>query len=251
MKIKSSHIAITIVCFVIGFAITLQIKSVWRINSLDATRTQRTEELISSLMQEQQKNESLTAELNTNKNDLEKFKAQASESSGYSKLLSEQLQKAELAAGLTDMEGPGIVIKMSDSQQRSNPTDETAANAEVIHDSDLLMLINELRASEAEAISLNGQRIIATSEIRCAGPSVNVNNVRCFAPFEISAIGDYEKMNSALNMPEGFVDTMKFFNIQFDIKKVDKVRVNSYTGTINNKFATPAPANTTNKEGGE
>lgn len=251
MKIKSSHIAITVVCFVIGFAITLQIKSVWRINSLDSTKALRTEDLISALMQERQKNDSLTTELNSYKNDLEQFKTQASESSGYSKLLSEQLQKAELAAGITDMQGPGIVVKMTDSKLRNDPTNPTSANAEVIHDSDLLMLINELRASEAEAISLNGQRVIATSEIRCAGPSVSINNVRCYAPFEISAIGDFDKINSSLNMPEGFADTMKFFNIQFEIKKVDKVRINGFAGTINNKFATPVAAAAVNKEGGE
>ncbi len=251
MKIKSSHIALTLICFIIGFAISLQIKSVWRINSLDSTNAFRTQELISALMQEQKKNDTLTTEINAYKNDLEKFKEKAAESSGYSQLLSEQLKKAELAAGITDVEGPGIIIRMRDSQNRSNPSDPVLANAEVIHDSDLLMLINELRASEAEAISLNDQRVIATSEIRCAGPSVSINNVRCYAPFEIKAIGDFEKMNSALNMPEGFVDTMKFFNIDLEIKKADKILIKGYTGSISNKFATPVPANTNDREGGE
>lgn len=238
MKEKTPIILITLICFIIGFTATLQIKSVWRNNAvMDSTTSSRLETLQSEVLKLSQKNMELQEQASAYKNDLDRFRSEASESSDYSKILSEDLEKAQLAAGITDVTGPGIIITINDSTVRRTTTD--AAQAETIHDSDLLMLINELRNSEAEAISINGQRIIATSEIRCSGSSVTVNNIRCYAPFIIKAIGSYSKINSTLNMPEGFMDTMTYWNIPVEIKRADNLSIAGYTGKINNSYAKP------------
>ena len=240
MKKKTPIMAITLICFIIGFGAALQIKSVWRNNKLvDATTASRLETLQSEVLKLSQKNMELEKQASTYKNDLDRFKSEASQSSDYSKILSEDLEKAELAAGLTDVTGPGIIITINDSAIRHNTGDGASAEAETIHDSDLLMLINELRNAEAEAIYLNDQRIISTSEIRCSGSSVTVNNVRCYAPFIIKAIGSYSKINSTLNMPEGFMDTMTYWNIPVEIKRSENISIAAYTGEIKNTYAKP------------
>ncbi len=231
-------VLITIICFIIGFTATLQIKSVWRNNAvMNSTASSRLETLQSEVLKLTQKNMELQEKANSYKNDLDRFRSEANESSGYSKILSEDLEKAQLAAGITDVTGPGVIITINDSATRRS--DGNAAQAETIHDSDLLMLINELRNAEAEAISLNGQRIISTSEIRCSGSSVTVNNIRCYAPFIVKAIGSYSKINSTLNMPEGFMDTMTYWNIPVEVKRADNLAIAGYAGEIKNTYAKP------------
>lgn len=109
----------------------------------------------------------------------------------------------------------------------------------MIHDADLLRLINELFDADAEAISINNERLIATSEIRCAGSTVSVNNRRYAAPFVIKAIGDPNNLESALKMPGGIVDLLSMFNVNIDIKKQNKLTVERFSGTIEYKYAQP------------
>ena len=111
-------------------------------------------------------------------------------------------------------------------------------NLNIINDSDILSAINELRDSGAEAISLNGERIVATSEVRCAGSTVSVNNNRYAEPFEIKAIGDSANMENALLMRDGVYDTLTAYGLEVNIKKATKVVVGNFNGTMNYKYAT-------------
>ena len=133
------------------------------------------------------------------------------------------------------VEGEGVIITMNDST-------DTAKNGEnqnlyVIHDDDILRVINELRAAGAEAISINGQRLTATSEIRCAGPTLSVNNIRSAAPFEISAIGDKKNLANAVKMRGGVAETLSVWGIALDIKISDKILIPAYNGTTKNLYA--------------
>ena len=103
---------------------------------------------------------------------------------------------------------------------------------------DLLKVINELRAAGAEAISINGQRLTATSEIRCAGPTVSVNNVRSAPPFEICAIGSIHDLENAINMRGGVADTLKVWGINMTLQSSDNVWIPAYKNPISYKYAT-------------
>lgn len=138
-------------------------------------------------------------------------------------------ENLKLKAGLLPLEGEGIIIRMDDSHRESKKDEDK--NLYVIHDSDLLKVINELRSAGAEAISINGQRLIDRSEIRCAGPTVSVNNVRSSAPFEIHAIGDQNILEGAIRMRGGVSDTLKVWGIQLEIEMSNKVYIPSYKGT--------------------
>ena len=111
-----------------------------------------------------------------------------------------------MAAGLTDVEGPGVIVILSDSSQANSTTGNEADY--LIHDSDLLSVINELRDAGAQAISFNGERILATSEVRCAGSVVTVNGRRFAAPFVLFAIGEPTTLYNALTMRGGVVDVL-------------------------------------------
>ncbi len=145
------------------------------------------------------------------------------------------IEDLKMYAGLTALEGSGVIVRMDDSKTNSNVGDNP--NLYVIHDEDILRIVNELRAAGAEAISINGQRLIATSEIRCAGPTLSVNNVRSAPPYEIIAIGDIKNLESSIKMRGGVEDALKVWGIQIEVLTLDNVYIPSYSGDFRHVFA--------------
>ena len=92
-------------------------------------------------------------------------------------------------------------------------------------ESNLLNVVNELRASDAQAISVNGERIVALSEIREAGKKYfMINGKQVIAPFEIKAIADPQKLEHTLKMLGGVVSTLEsIYQLKVDVKKVDDI----------------------------
>jgi uncharacterized protein YlxW (UPF0749 family) len=240
---KTIHvqIAIGVICLIMAFAITIQIRSV-SYNRVNNTDTARAADLQQQLRVEKDRTTNLYEQVLQLSSDLEEFKQEAAKSSDYSKLLAKQLERAEIMAGLTAVEGSGIIVTLRDSTTQS--TNTTDPNLYVVHDTDILWIINELRDAGAEAIQLNGERIISTTEIRCAGSTVSVNNNRYAEPFEIVAIGDSANMENALLMRDGVYDTLRGYGIDMTVKKASKVTVNAYKGNINFKYAFPVQTTT-------
>lgn len=137
--------------------------------------------------------ETRKAELETLQNVLNDDDADVSE------LLINEINEMKLIAGLEDVQGPGIRIVISDND------DEEIIGAgiddDIIHDGDIQILLNDLRRAGAEAISINGQRVLSRSEIKCAGPTIRVNGRSSANPFVITAIGDPKLLSAAINAP--------------------------------------------------
>jgi uncharacterized protein YlxW (UPF0749 family) len=130
-------------------------------------------------------------------------------------------------AGLTNVTGEGVVVMMNDSSNIGSGD----MNAYLVHAEDLLSVVNELYAAGAEAVSINGQRMVAKSAITCAGSIVMVNNVRVAAPFEIKAVGDPVVMDSALHFPGGVIDSLSPWGIEINVRKESSVEIPAYTQT--------------------
>lgn len=235
-KFSSATFSIGIVCLIMAFLVTLQIKSVIYNHAVNSQETVRVDELLKQLNDERAKNDNLTELVSSLKSDMQSFKDEASQNSDYSKTLLSQLEKAELLAGLVEVEGSGLTITVKDSSMKNTVGDPSAY---IIHDTDLLMLINELCDAGAEAISINNERVISTTEIRCAGSTVSVNNTRCAQPFTIKVIGDPVNLENALLMRDGVYDTLTAWGLEIDIKKVSSITIPAYTGTLNYKYAKP------------
>lgn len=98
-------------------------------------------------------------------------------------------QDAEVMAGLTPVEGPGVVISLHDGPKSTSASPNVHGEF-VVHDRDIREVVNALWATGAKAISINGQRLVASSSIRAIGPVVAVNSVAVPAPYVITAVGD-------------------------------------------------------------
>ena len=160
-----ARISIAVVCGILAFAITWQFKSV-KLNQGQGTISGlRSAELQTLYQKEKEKNESLLNDYLRVTNDLEKYRSAANDINATTKIIKQQLDNAEILSGMKDVSGEGVVVKMSDSKVASS--NDMQDNLYILHDSDILLVVNELRDAGAEAISINGERLTALSEIRC------------------------------------------------------------------------------------
>ena len=213
-------VLIAIVFMVLGFMLSVQYKVTVQQRTI---RMDRVEDLSERLKAMETENKHLLQEIN----ELRKKGADRAKDHGQERL--------QLLAGTTAVEGAGIEMVLDDSaipkKANENP------NLYIIHDEDLLRVLNELRAAGAEAISLNDQRIVAMSEVRCAGPTVSVNNIRSAPPYVIKAIGAPKTLTSALRLRGGVVETFEFWGIQVKIKSQDKVQIPALKAPRNFEYA--------------
>ncbi len=170
--------------------------------------------------------------------DKESLEKAASNRSDVSKDLNRDLQETKLFAGLSEVTGPGVAVTLSDSKkERLIGVDPQNY---LIHDRDIRDVVNELRASGAEAIAVNGQRITISSSIRCAGPIVLINQDEMATPFIIQAIGDPDKLLSALNIRNGVLDQIRTFGPDMArSEKRTELRLPAFAGSTHIKYAKP------------
>lgn len=139
----------------------------------------------------------------------------------YSQLKKNNL-KLRLESGRSNIKGPGVIIRLQDGNNEKN----------IIHDTDLLVIVNELWASQAKAISINGERIIMNTAIRCAGPTILINEKAISSPFVIKTIGHPKTIKSALNIPSGHIQTLKKEGSHTTLSKETEIIIPKFKKTI-------------------
>ncbi|WP_413782428.1 DUF881 domain-containing protein [Anaeroselena agilis] len=151
---------------------------------------------------------------------------------------SAELESVRMGAGLVPLRGAGVIVTVDDTKPAAPPRSNNP-NLYLIKDEDLLKVLNELRAAGAEAISINGQRLIASSEVRSAGPYISINNTNFAAPFEIKAIGDPVTLENALKLRGGVIETLQFWGIRIEVKQSANVQIPAFKGTFRFNYAQP------------
>ncbi len=140
--------------------------------------------------------------------------------------INELLKKKDyeyLRAGLVTVTGKGIVITMEDAPAKG----ELDIEEYIIHDNNVNDILDELKANGAQAISVNGERVVLTTKPVCAGPTIIVNESRYPPPYVIRAIGDPDILYDAIeNMPQ--VAFMRLTNIRIDVEKQEEITINRY-----------------------
>jgi uncharacterized protein YlxW (UPF0749 family) len=230
VRLRNGQWAIALVCVILGFMIAVQFKVQQRI-ARDVS-VQRSQELVSQLQKVEAERKALAEEL-------VQLRARLSGKTGAeaSGELKEELELAMMQAGLVPLKGQGVTVVLDDSKRPLRPGEDP--NAFILHDEDLLKVVNELAAGGAEAIAINGQRLIGRSEIRCAGPTISINNVRTAPPVTIVAIGDPQVLEASLRLRGGVVDSLSFWGIQVTIKREAEVTVPAYKGSLKFTHARP------------
>ena len=219
-------ITIGIVALLLVSSILIQSKSVTEYKKTDIEGL-REDELKTQISKYQTRYEEALEQYEENKNKISEYEATANENEKTSELLDAELEQSNKLLGLTDVKGEGVIITLED-------TDEATYTSENIR-----YLINELKYAGAEAISVNGNRIINLTDIVTINGNdviVMYGNSRIGSPYEIKAIGDRKYLTSTLNMKNsGFVDLMKSSGLNVTVKESDNITINKYNGNIKSK----------------
>lgn len=235
---KNAQYAIAFICLLLGIMISMQFKTVKK-QQVTVVQKQRNDELALELKRVLDEKSALETRLLEYEKRIFDFEEASAATSSTAKLIKEELENARVAAGLSDVEGAGVIVTLNDNAAGVGQAGSTDPNVFLIHDEDILAVINELNAAGAEAISLNDQRIVASTAIRCVGPVVSINDTRVAAPFIIHAIGDPDALEAALKLPGGVIDYLSPWGIQISIKKSNKITVPKYGQTLQFRHAMP------------
>ena len=177
MKTLGGKIAVMLVSMILGLMLAAQFKNVQKVGgNVSLQRTQELTAQIQKLNQEIEGQRSLITELEDR---IAEYESAAQDEGKLSDAMYRELERARNLAGLTELEGAGVIITVNlISYQEWGEVGIIRS----VYDEDLLMLVNELNAAGAEAIAINDERIISTSEIRNAGDYIVINTNRYSVP---------------------------------------------------------------------
>lgn len=144
-----------------------------------------------------------------------------------SKILFEELKNYRMLAGFETVEGEGVVLEIADAVAQKNQD----INYYVVHDKDLVRVVNDLKKAGAQAISINGERILSTSELICTGPNVQINRNRYPAPYTIKAIGPKDLMYHMINESE-LINELRKLKFGIKLQRSTQVQIQGYDGDI-------------------
>jgi uncharacterized protein YlxW (UPF0749 family) len=138
--------------------------------------------------------------------------------------------------GLVGAEGPGLVVTLDDSSESESPSGNL--NDLVIHSQDVQAVANGLWAAGAEALAVNGQRVVPTSAVLCVGNTLLINGTVHSPPFRFTALGtDLRGPFSGDALVQRLAEDADRFNLGFKVEERDRVTVPAYTGTSKVRFA--------------
>jgi uncharacterized protein YlxW (UPF0749 family) len=168
------------------------------------------------------------------------FQTASTTSSSALAEVNRRLEEARLATGLTALKGPGVVIEISDSK-RVVPDGENPANYIVLVD-DLRDIVVALWASGAEAITINGERLVATSSIYGVGASVLVNTAFLSPPFRVEAIGAdglLERFETNAAFVGRVSQRIEAFGLEFATQASNSLELPAFVGNTRFRWAVP------------
>ncbi|NBI06752.1 DUF881 domain-containing protein [Senegalia massiliensis] len=153
-------------------------------------------------------------------------------------LLESDIERFKSLGGFKDLSGPGIVIKIQDSAEDFVIGQSDTSG--IVHDADIQNILNDLKVAGAEAIDIGGQRVILNSPVRCGGPVIRVNKKNLVSPFIIKAIGDPNKLYSAINAQGTYG---RYLNdardLQIESEERDLIVIPKYNDKLEVKYMNP------------
>ena len=229
---KIIGIVLGFMCFALTLGICVQLKTVKGSNSVIGQNYEENN-LRAEVLRYKEKYDNKYKDLEKAEEELEEERQKSTENNSYLEQKEEEIKQGNKIIGMTEVTGPGVILILSDSKKDAN----TALNANelLVHDADVLSVINELKNAGAEAISINDQRLVPTSSIVCGGNIIEINGEKVGAPFEIKAIGLPEQL-AALSRPGGYLEILKGATVGVDLKKVNSITIPKYTGVITYKY---------------
>jgi uncharacterized protein YlxW (UPF0749 family) len=152
-------------------------------------------------------------------------------------------------AGLVPQSGAGVTVTLSDAPQSTGEeTPDTVDNPNLllVHQQDIQAVVNAMWKGGARAITIQGQRVVSTTGIRCIGNSVQLQGVPYSQPYRISAIGDVSSLLSAIS-DDAYLQVYRAdaadpdINVGWDEVVEDRIVAPAYDGLTDLQYAKALP----------
>lgn len=213
-------ITIGVICILLTSVMFLQFKSVQVIEE-SGVGAMRESELKTEYSLIKEKSDELKKNLDEFKASIDEYNNQSTDIQGTLELLRNDIKKATIDVGYTDVKGPGLVITLSDGVYNK------------VSSVDLLFAINELKFAGAEAISINDNRVVNTTSLpEMSTDYVVMDRSRIVSPFTIKVIGDIKYLESVINIKTGLKDVIESEGKRISYTVEDEVYINKYDGLL-------------------
>jgi len=229
---KLISIILGVMCFALTAGTCVQIRTV---NNTNSTVSNNYEEnnLRAELLRYKERYDNRFKELEEAEKELEKEREEATQNDSELEQAQQQITEGNKLTGMTEVTGPGVIITLSDGTGISTST--LNPSQLIVHDIDVLSVVNELINAGAEAISINDQRWVLTTAISCRGNTIDINGERIGAPFVIKAIGLPEYL-AGLERVGGYLEYMKRDGVGVNLEKSNSITIPKYSGVINFEY---------------
>jgi uncharacterized protein YlxW (UPF0749 family) len=147
------------------------------------------------------------------------------------------LEGASLFAGLVPVRGAGVKVTLDDSLLSEAPSGDV--NDLVIHSQDVQAVVNALWRSGAEAIGINGQRLVSTSAVLCVGNTLLLNGTVHSPPYVVGAVGADRARFEADPLVKQLRDDAVSFGLRVAIARESALELPAFSGTTKLRYARP------------
>lgn len=231
-KKRTISIILGIMCFALTFGIFVQMRTIRSTNS-SIGQNQEANELRDEILKYKERYDNRFKELEEAEKELEKEREEATKNNSELEQAQQKITEGNKLTGMTEVTGPGVTITLTDGKGIATST--LNPSQVIVHDLDVLSVVNELINAGAEAISINDQRWVLTTAISCRGNTIDINGERIGAPFVIKAIGLPEYL-AGLERVGGYLELMRGDGVGVTLEKSNSITIPKYSGVINFEY---------------
>ena len=231
-------ITIGIACLALMIVMFMQFKVVKQ-TDITLIESMREEELRTELSDWRKKYSEIQEKYEETMTKLAEYQTEKKSDESTAKLLQKELEQLKMTVGMTEVQGEGITVILTDNSGKETNTDDLDEQITEISSLDLLKIVRDLFSAGAEAISINDQRIVGTSDIFLRGSSImQINSQRITSPYIIKAIGNKAYLESAVNINDGAVDKLKKagHGVEIQPSTSKTITIPEYSGTYTTKY---------------
>ena len=236
-RISNDTLTLAAVIGLLGF---LLVTAVLSARAAEEEQQPRKAELVGLIEQRRTLVSDLDVEVEKLRIEVSKAQATAAERSSADAAASDELASLSQIAGTVAVRGRGVVVRLDNSNRQ--PASPDQAGAYLIHDADVQLVINGLFAAGAEALDVNGSRVVATTPVRAAGDTIVVNFRPLSPPYVIEAIGADRALFDETEIARRFKRWSTLFGLGYRVEEKDDITVEAFTGRVGIRVARPEVA---------
>lgn len=236
MAPRRSRFALVVACAAMAFIGVLTFRSV----PVDPASRLPARYRLADLIQEQQRTAAdLRRQVDQLRTEVDAERAAAAARSGGAEGQRAALDQVSVVAGLTAVHGPGLKVTLADSDL-SEPPPGGSVNDLVIHSQDVQAVVNAMWRAGAEAVAINGQRLVGTSAVLCVGNTLLLNGTVHSPPYAITAIGASRPSFDGDRLVRRLKSDADTFHLSFSEERLSDVELPAYGGSTRSTYAKPS-----------